>query len=330
MITIRIFGIACLLLLTSCFGPSEPVHIVGKTMGTIYNVKYRHEDGIPAKEAVAMEIEKLLKHLNAKLSTYITDSEISRFNRDGRIGKWVAIGPELHFVARHALEIAGKTNGAFDPTLGPLVNLWGFGPQGEKKVPENKEIVQRLKRVGYQKLELADGKIKRLVKGMYLDLSASAKGYAVDRIAKLLSSFHATDYMVEIGGEVLVSGNWNIGIESPGDSKIPGKSLEKMLKLSKGALASSGSYRNYFQSGGKKYSHIISRDSGRPIKNDLVAVTVYDPASCMHADALATALMAMGFEKASRFAKQNKVAAWLIRRDGTAVGSDAFLEYFGK
>ena len=317
---IRIFF--ALLLFFSCTSKSKPVHLYGKTMGTGYNIKYRTTAGSPERNLVKLKVSHLLEHLDQKLSTWRTDSEITRFNNYSD-NEWFPVGLELHTVTDHALKIAEKTAGVFDPTLGPLINLWGFGPYGGKKIPSATEISEAKTKVGYQKLLIRPGALKKRVSGMYLDLSASAKGYGVDRIAELLEQLDIKIYMVEIGGEVRTKGGdgqpfWKIGIETP----APSHKIQKILHLSSHALATSGNYRNFFTDKGAHYSHIIDSSTGkagqRP-RGIYLGVTVLDAFSCMNADAWATALSAMGWQKGIDFAKKHRLAARFVSRfpDGT-------------
>ena len=317
MVTMHVLGILIFLLtFTACTPHNKPVHLTGKTMGTTYNIKYLKSDRSPQRTHVASQVTRLLEHLNEKLSTWRKDSEISRFNAHPP-QKWFATGEELHTVTAHALEMAKKSSGVFDPTLGPLVNLWGFGPNGKKKVPSNEEISRARSQVGYQKLHIKPGALKKHVPGMYLDLSASAKGYSVDRVAQLLEQIHIAAYMVEIGGEVKCKGQWKIGVEVP-DPTSPTRKIERILPLHAHALASSGNYRNFFPKQNRNHSHIIDSQSGqagKALQGHHLSVTVLDAQSCMNADAWATTLMAMGWEKGFAFAREQQLAAHFISRN---------------
>ena len=304
----------------SCTLQSPPVHLSGKTMGTVYNIKYHTTDHSPEKALVESKIALLLEHLNQKLSTWRSDSEITRFNKSPP-RQWFPAGTELHTVTGHALTIAQKTAGVFDPTLGPLINLWGFGPNRKTKIPSPGAISHAKTRTGYQKLLIKPGALKKSAPGMYLDLSASAKGYGVDRLAELLEQLNIDTYMVEIGGEVRAQGGsqrpfWKIGIETPNPHNFGGD-IQKVLHLSSHALATSGNYRNFFTHQKDHYSHIIDSSDGsarRHSQGTYLSVTVLDPSSCMNADAWATALSAMGPQKGIRFAQQHRLAARFISR----------------
>ena len=309
-------------LLASCTPQRDWVHLTDRTMGTTYNIKYLAISGNSSTPSrVKSQVTRLLDEINQKLSTWRADSEISLFNAHPPNVWFQGVSDELHTVTAYALKIAKKTSGIFDPTLGPLTNLWGFGPNGKKKIPSPGEISRAKARTGHQKLHIRPNALKKSVPGMYLDLSASAKGYAVDRVVKMLEQMNVTIYMVEIGGEVRVRGGgerpfWKIGIEVPAPHN-PDRKIQKILPLSSHALATSGNYRNFFTVRSRIHSHIIDSRSGRARETPIgrsVSVTVLDENSCMNADAWATALAAMGWEKGFDFAKRNRLAAHFIAR----------------
>ena len=303
------------------------IHIQGRTMGTGFNVKaVVHQDFI--QSSLEDKINERLKQINKSMSTYIKDSEISLFNKT-LSNMPFEVSKDFQLVLSHALKVAEKTNGAFDPTIGPLVNLWGFGPEGKRKKP-SKEIVDQTKElVGYKKILLDNSNLKKTVNGVYLDLSASAKGYGVDAVIAVLKESQITDAMVEIGGEVRTMGEslsrpWKIGVEKPVEGSFEQSSL-KVVTLKNVALATSGSYRNFFKEDGKSYSHTIDYKSGMPVETSLVSVSVISN-TCMDADAMATALMAMGTEDAINFAKKNSLKAFLIYKDPKSEGKFKFFE----
>lgn len=310
-----------LLLLVSCNPSGELLHLQGRTMGTTYNIKFYTNKNLDDAEEVKGKVDELLVEVNKQMSTYIKESEISYFNQSDRLG-WIKISPDFLSVAKFALELAKQTGGIFDPTIGPLVNLWGFGPGGKRKVPEAKDIEAALMRVGYDKitLNIETSEIKKRVPGVYLDLSSLAKGFGVDKVSEYLESQGAKSYMVEIGGEVRTKGKkedqayWKIAIEAPHPT-AQGKSYQKILELKNMGLATSGSYRNFFMQDGKKYSHTIDVKTGRPVAHTVASVSVASKESCMEADALATALMAMGLEKAFAYAEEKGIAAYFVYRD---------------
>ena len=224
------------------------------------------------------------------------------------------ISDDLFKVISHANTISKTTNGAFDITVGPLVNLWGFGPnKSENKIPSNEEIELIKKNIGYKKIYLnkETTSIKKLHPDLYVDLSGIAKGFAVDKIALYLNSYNLENYLVEIGGELIAKGTnednevWQIGIENPNNN------LAKIIGLKDIAMATSGDYRNYFEKNGVRYSHTINPNTGKPIKHKLASVTVLDK-TAMNADALATAFMVLGPAKTIELANELKIGVYLI------------------
>jgi thiamine biosynthesis lipoprotein len=295
----------------------------GRTMGTTYSVSYRHVVSVPSAKLLKEDIDERLRAFNLELSTYIEDSDISRFNKLEK-GKTFKLGRDF-FSAYSGAMVAEKASlGAFDPTVMPLVNLWGFGPEGPKKVPEKDQLESVVKFVGMDKL-IFKPELKTLLKKdarVELDFSASAKGLGVDRVAELLESYKVNDYLVEIGGEMRVAGDkgeagpWVVAIEAPGPSEK--RVAQKVLTLDQDyALATSGSYRNFYQQEGKMYQHTLNPATGRPVESDLVSVSVLDlDKSCMMADAWATALMVMGAEKAKQMSVDLNLAVYLIIQEG--------------
>jgi thiamine biosynthesis lipoprotein len=328
-IRIRILILALSFSLWACQKENLPSQIVGRTMGTSYSVKYFAEDKTPNIKSLETQITGLLEELNNEMSTYIETSEISKFNRSRVVNKGFNISSDFYKTLKISLEIATITDGLFDPTIGPLVNLWGFGPDGKRSVPTISEIEQAKSRVGYRYLKLTDGKIAKTIPNIYLDLSASAKGYGVDLISTFLEKNFVKNYMVEIGGEVRTRGRkggapWKIGIETP-DTDKGGVPIHKVLKLSGESIATSGNYRNFFEDKGKRYGHTIDFRTGRPAENTLASVTVLHDSSCAKADAWATALMTMGARRGLEFAEENGLKAFFIYRPA-GQSKDVFVE----
>lgn len=291
--------------------------MTGTTMGTSYSIKLAPE--AQQKIALASLKEKInlrLTDIDNTMSTYKQDSDISRFNRHSS-EMWMPISAETMTVISTAQEVSRLSNGAFDITIGNLVNLWGFGPTINIEVmPDVNTIQSLLSQVGYHQLSLRQTSpaLRKSNNAIYLDLSAIAKGYAVDAIAQLLLDNQIQNFLVEIGGEIITHGSkqqqqpWVIGIESPIAEQ---RSIRKRLHLPDVAMATSGDYRNYFENQGVRYSHTIDPATGYPIKHRLVSVTVID-ASCMRADALATAIMVMGPESGLKFAEQQQLAIFML------------------
>ena len=299
-------------------------------MGTTYLLKYAPTADI-SPDSVKEQTDSLLKAINQEMSTYDSQSSISLFNALRTTEQWYHIPPRFFTVLTHALDLAKFTQGAFDPTLGPLVNLWGFGPGGKTKVPNKEDIARTLLYTGYKKVDInkETRSIRKQHPSLYLDLSAIAKGWAVDEVGRLLKSLGINDYMVEIGGEIKLEGNrtWAIGITHPNPS---GKNMaSRILHLKTGALATSGDYSNHFTKKDARYSHIINYKTGEAMAHKLSGATIFDPQGrCFKADALATAFMSMGPTKAQHFAKKHSLAAYLLYRDQKGVITEWASEQF--
>ncbi|MCD6580200.1 MAG: FAD:protein FMN transferase [Desulfuromusa sp.] len=309
--------------------------ISGMTMGTSYHIKLApttlQKINLPSLKE---QISSRLTDIDNMMSTYKKDSELSRFNRHSS-EIWMSISAETMTVINAAQEISQLSSGAFDITIGKLVNLWGFGPTiNLDAIPDGNVVQTLLSQVGYRKLELrqAPPALRKSSEAIYLDLSAIAKGYAVDAIARLLMENRINNFLVEIGGEIITHGNkqqqqpWVIGIESPVAEQ---RTIRKRLHLQNVAMATSGDYRNYFEHQGTRYSHTIDPATGYPIKHQLASVTVID-SSCMRADALATAITVMGPDKGLEFAEQQQLAIFMLVKQNDlfiAKHSKAFESY---
>lgn len=266
-------------------------------MGTSYKVVLVGSSAENTRK-LQLAIEERLQEINQVFSTWDPGSEISRVNQETGV---VTLSEEFSNLLKEALQVSKETEGTFDISVGPLVNLWGFGAKSDgPKEPSQAQIEAVLKQVGWRLLEVKNRELRRLAEGMYLDFSAIAKGYGVDEVARLIRGSGIEDFLVEIGGEIVVQGHnlegkpWAIGIEAPRESAVRNPTLPERIFLRSGALASSGSYHNYRRGGARH--HIIDPRTGRPSSSRLKAVTVYAP-SCMRADAVATALMVMGAEE---------------------------------
>lgn len=286
-------------------------------MGTRYHVRFHRTASAPAVDVLKQGIESTLRTINQQMSTYQPDSELSRFNRHTSTD-WFFASSNTHHVIQRSIEISELSKGAFDATIGPLVNLWGFGPgDGKSQIPSEELINQVRTRVGFEKLELRTGAIRKKHPRVYVDLSAIAKGFAVDQVAKYLESQGIRSLMVEIGGEVRTRGHksngepWKVGVDNPDESD---RSLQKIIPLVNLSVATSGDYRNYIEKEGKRYSHIIDPTTAKPIDHNLASVTVIHR-ECLTADAFATALMVMGIKKGYKMAVQEKLAVLFIFRE---------------
>lgn len=321
-----------LLLIGLCFGalagceqPAEVYRLSGQTMGTTWHITLTVPAGLDVQERQLLAgIDKVLETVNASMSTYREDSEISRFNASP-VEQDFQMSPGFYQVLSAAMAVGLQSNGAYDVTVGPLVNLWGFGPSGMVEAPPSaKAIAKQMKRVGQDHLRL-DGENYLLRKSadVYLDFSSIAKGHAVDEVARWLAGEGVLDYLVEIGGEMRVSGlsprgdAWRIAIEQPDIGQFD---IARAISLDNAAVATSGDYRNYFEADGVRYSHSIDPRTGYPVAHELVSVTVVHP-SAMMADAWATALTVLGAEQAWLVAQAQGLAVYLIQRDGEGFSS---------
>jgi thiamine biosynthesis lipoprotein len=305
-----------LFFLLGCEKEKRVISLFGRTMGTTYSIKYvpPSQKGFVSTDSIKSNVDELLQNLNQEMSTYRVDSDLSKINKSFDAG-WISLPSRLFRVLKAAERVHKVSGGAFDMTVGPLINLWGFGPHGERKIPKEAVLSQIKKKVGHRLVEL-DLEAQRLKKenGVYIDLSAIAKGFGVDEVGRLLFSLGIKNYLVEIGGEIKTKGNklglpWRLAIEAPSKEE---RMIKKIVEVKDIAVATSGNYRNYFKSKGKYFSHTIDPRTGRPVEHRLASVTVFYPDSCMLADAYATALMVMGPEKGPQFAEKQGLLAYFV------------------
>ena len=284
----------------------EVVSWSGETMGTRYVVKIYHEADHDTETIAELrsDVDLELRHVNDQMSTYLKSSELSRFN-DSSSTDWVATSQPLVQVIAFAIHVSKATDGAFDVTVGPLVDAWNFGPPPRTgKLPSPKEIEKLQQRIGYKNLEVRwePPSLKKAIPELRVDLSAIAKGHGVDRIVELLDRQGYLDVFVEIGGEVRTAGSkggapWVVGIQSPDQVMNHHDLAYPFLPSSdKCSMATSGDYRNYIEIDGKRYSHTIDPRTGRPIEHRLASVSIVRK-SCMEADAWATAINVLGPEE---------------------------------
>jgi len=311
--------IICLITIWLASCSTQTPELTGETMGTTYSIvvpKLKKSD----QTKLQNQIEASLARVNSAMSTYDPKSSISTFN-SLEVGDWFAVTPDFAAVLQAALDIAKESDGAFDPTVGPVVSLWGFGAKVQQKVPQADAISNIMNLVNYQNLAIdSQGlAIRKQLPKLKLDLNAIAKGYGVDQLADVVESFGYRNYLVEIGGELRVSGKnakgklWRVGVERPSAN---GALTTQGLTLSEGGVATSGDYRNAFESDGRRYSHIIDARTGYPVEHNLASVTVVAE-SAMLADGWATALMVLGPEQGMEVAQRNALACLFIVRDGT-------------
>jgi thiamine biosynthesis lipoprotein len=315
-------------LLQGCVSEEPPRELSGQTMGTTWHVTYTPAGELRDMSSgdVQQAIENILDDVNRSMSTYRVDSEISRFNQASP-AQWYSVSEPFMTVLQAAINIGNISEGAYDVTVGPLVNLWGFGPDvSDDTVPEEAVLKELLSHIGQRHLTI-DSLAHKILKSdtLLLDFSSIAKGYGVDRVADWLGNSGVQDYLVEVGGEMRLLGKnprgsmWSIAIEQPDN---PIGTLATAIRLSNEAVATSGDYRNYFEVDGTRYSHTIDPRNGYPIIHDLVSVTVVH-ASAMIADGWATAFMVMGAPQAMKVALEHHLAVYLIQR----TGSDFYSSY---
>jgi thiamine biosynthesis lipoprotein len=280
----------------------KTLKIAGEAQGTTYHITWLSDKSFNFKQ----EVDSLLKGIDLALSTYVPTSIISRINKN-EIG--VLVNNYFRDVFNKALEVSEKTGGAFDITVAPVINAWGFGFTKKAEV-DSAMIDTLLQYVGFKRVWLEDSMIVKAKPQVMLDFNAIAQGYSVDVLAAFLESKGITNYLVELGGEVKAKGEkedgeyWKVGIDKPSETLTEGRPLQAVVKLRNRALATSGNYRKYYEENGQKYSHIIDPHTGYPAKHHLLSATVIAP-DCMTADAYATAFMVMGLEKAKRFLTEN-------------------------
>ncbi len=318
--------------ISACSKAPEQIYFTGSTMGTTYNIKYLSIEGIPDANALHKEINVRLEQVNDLMSTYRKTSELSRFNQY-RGSEPYPVSLEMITVIREAVRLSKLTSGALDVTVGPLVNLWGFGPEARPEVvPTDEELARRRAIVGIGYLSVTDTGLSKAIPELYVDLSTIAKGWGVDVIAEYMQSQGIHNFMVEIGGEIRMKGKnrentgWRIAIEKP---DVNERAIQEIIEPGDMSIATSGDYRNYFERGGIRYSHIINPQTGKPISHKVVSVTALHP-SCMTADGLATGLMVLGAEKGIDLANQQGLAVFMVVKtdDGfKEISSEAFKPY---
>lgn len=286
----------------------------GKVFGTFYHMVYQY----PNEDGLQSEILQKLKEFDFSLSTYNPESVISKVNENDST---VVLDDYFKTCFKTSEQIAMATDGAFDWTVAPLVNAWGFGFKN-KLEPEEIPVDSLLQVVGYQKVRLEAGKVIKEDPRIMFDASAIAKGYGVDIVADFLESKGITNYMVEIGGEIRAKGNsnknrpWRVGIDKPIDDPTSlSRQIQDVLELKNGAMATSGNYRQFYMKDGKKYAHTIDPRLGYPVQHSLLSASVVAP-TCMKADAYATAFMVLGLEKSVEIVQNDpELDAYFIYTD---------------
>jgi thiamine biosynthesis lipoprotein len=303
--------------------PARETLLSGQTMGSAWTVKIG--GALPASaEDLRAGVQASFDVVDLALSTYRADSALSRFNNDDS-GQWIDIQAELGEVLSYALSLAGDSGGAYDVTVGPLVNLWGFGPDpATRRVPDTSALEAARARVGWRKVEV-DAMRHRARKGpgVRVDLSSLGKGRGVDRVAEYLDARGVTNYLIDLSGKLRARGlnpqrePWRVAVEPPEADAGSTRPFFKpqIIELVNQSVATAGDYRRFFEIDGKHYSHIIDPRTGWPVTHATVSASAIAP-DCMQADALATVLMAMSPDDAVALADRRRVTALLIHRGG--------------
>lgn len=295
-------------------------HEEGIAWNTLYHITY--ESGCDLNDSIL----KVLDDIDNSLSPFNQNSTVSAINSN----KSQSTDSHFNFVYSKSRQINEKTGGAFDPTLAPLIRAWGFG-QGHEISSDTLRLDSLLNFVGINKTELKDNQLLKSDPRIEFNFSALAKGYGVDCIAEMLARNGVENYLVEVGGEIRAKGHnqdgkdWTIGIDRPDENAKTGETVIS-IKITDGAIATSGNYRNYHETAGGRVGHTISATSGRPVLTDIISATVIAP-TCMDADALATSCMALGSEKALTLCDDLKVGVLLIKRDFSVMTNSYFNKY---
>ena len=304
IISISVLIIILFILVFLNYRNSATIVLNGFAQGTTYHIVYIPDFSVrflldKDEFNYQDEIDSLLNRFNQSLSVYHPESVISRINKNDSL---VVVDDLFEKVFQRASEVSETTNGAFDMTVGPIVNAWGFGP-GEKGEVDSVTIDSLLQYVGIDKVSIVAGRVVKTDPGVIIDVNAIAQGYSVDLLSAFLENQGIDNFLVELGGEMTVSGTkprgelWKIGIDKPIDNNlIPGQVLQAKVSLYNRSLATSGNYRKFYEENGIKYSHTIDPETGFPVRHNLLSVTVI-AGDCMTADAFATAFLVMGLDK---------------------------------
>lgn len=297
----KIVYLFLIVILSSCNQEPKSTKISGPVFGTAYNIQYYTTDNSNYKT----QFDSLFAVINESMSTYIPDSKISRINN----GEIIEVDEHFTRVFNNAKKIYRATEGAFDPTIGAVVNAWDFGPEGKIINIDSTTIDSLMKSVGYNRVGLKNNKLIKN-SNSFIDFNAIAKGYGVDVIGEFLESKNVTDYLVEIGGEIRVRGlnldkksPWRVGVDDPNFNEE--QTYSKIIALEDEAMATSGTYRKFkIDENGNRYAHIIDTKTGYPSKTNILSVSVLAE-DCMTADAYATAFQAMGIDKVKAFTERH-------------------------
>ncbi len=305
------------LALAACKPGENILRLAGLTMGTSYNVIGIDRSGTVSEAQARAGVDAALALVNRQMSNWDEASEISRFNARRDMAE-IAVSPELAEVMQAALEVNAASDGRFDTTIGPLIEAWGFGAHGTQRRPAEAEIAEAMARSGHAAtLDIRPGAMRKTRPEALVYLAAIGKGYGADKVGQALESLGITDYMVEIGGDLVTRGRnpdglpWQIGIEKP--ASLSGGIMD-VVGVSGYGLASSGDYRNYFEQDGERFSHLIDPATGRPVTHRTASATVLAE-NAMLADAWATAMLILGTERGLEIAESQRLAVRFIERD---------------
>lgn len=318
------------LALSGCESNAERIEVLsGPTMGSTYTIKYVFNASTPAADAVGVQVQSILDEVDRQMSTYRLDSDIARFNQSPANSCMQMPQPVLD-LAQYGYELSRRSDGAFDLTLGPLLNLWGFGPQARAKhVPSAAEIAKAKEHIGYQHVRVVGDQLCKDA-DVQVEFNSIAAGYTVDRISQRLTELNIDSYMIEVTGELIAKGRkpdgspWRIALEQPqGDGQ---RVIQRVLEIDGYGVNTSGDYRNYFEENGVRFSHTIDPQVGAPISHRLASVTVVDP-SALHADGLGTVLLVLGPERGLAFAEEHKIAALFVMREAEGFATQVSSEF---
>ncbi|WP_339522122.1 FAD:protein FMN transferase [Pseudomonas sp. EA_35y_Pfl2_R111] len=314
-----VIAVSLLTALTGCWFSERVEEFGGPTMGSTYTVKYVRSKDSPSLELLKRETDAILAEIDVQMSTYRDDSAIEQFNQTPA-GTCQAMPAGVLELVEAGRALHKQSAGAFDLTLEPLLNLWGFGPKARaERVPTPEQLAVARERIGMQHLRREGEQLCKDV-DVQVDFNSIAAGYAVDKIVQRFNELGVTSYMVEVTGELKAAGKkpdgqpWRIGLEAPQDGQ---RVAQRVLTVDGYGISTSGDYRNYFEEEGQRYSHTLDPLTGAPIIHKLAAVTVVDK-STLRADGLSTVLMVMGTEPGLAFAERMGIAAFFVTREGDA------------
>ncbi len=327
-----VIAVALAAALTGCLHSERIEEFGGPTMGSTYSIKYVRSEGVAPQAELKAATEAILAEIDLQMSTYRDDSLIEQFNQ-APAGTCQSMPKGVLDLVRAGNRLHQESQGYFDLTLEPLLDLWGFGPKGQgEAVPDAERLAQVRQRVGQQHLKIEGEQLCKDV-DVEVDFNSIAAGYAVDRIVARLGELGVTSYLIEATGELKAAGfkpdgsHWRIGLEAPRDDQ---RVAQRILQLDGYGISTSGDYRNYFEENGQRYSHTLDPLTGKPVNHKLAAVTVADT-STLRADGLSTLLMVLGPDAGMAFAERNGIAAFFVTREGKGFvthGTPAFEQLF--